>query len=342
MEKVGAHYVVTDRDHRLRTEMEMMIENVAKKRDPDRPYGADNRLEGTAIAIVSGSGAGKTSAMLHYLKDNPFFPHYRDPLGGCQLISIGVKAPCTLRQLGMSTLRAAGYPSSREMLENQAWPQAHFQVRDQDILFLHYEEAQRIIQQKNVGERRKIVETLAGLMTDLDWPLYLILSGLPQISDLFQDDFLGDPATQSQAERDAHVTLKRRTRFVDFLPIDPKADRKILDEGLKQYEKLAGVSLKVVKEVEARGRLCHAGARQFGLFYQLTVMAIDACVRAGRKVVTIEDFADAYAGRVLEPVELNPFIGDHWESIDTRLIQHKPERDDDEGAGKPDRRRTDA
>jgi hypothetical protein len=339
MEKVKAHHVSTDRDAHLKTEMEMTLENVVKRRDPSRPYGADNRLEGTAIAIISESGAGKTTAMLNYLRNNPFFPNYANPDGGCQLITVGVKAPCTLRQLGMATLRSAGYASTREYSESEAWPQAHFLVAEQAILFLHYEEGQRIIKQQNVVERKKIVETLAGLMTDQVWPLYLILSGLPAMKDLFQDSFLGH--TKPASEIDAHVTLKRRTRFVEFLPIDAKTDRKMLDEGLRQYEKIAGVSLKIVKEAEARARLSHAAARQLGLFFELTVLAIDACVRAGRKAVTLDDFADAYAGRVIETVELNPFVVDHWESIDTRIIQRGPEPDEDETVpGKPERRRS--
>jgi hypothetical protein len=341
IEKLRAHHVTTQRDQRLKTEMEMMIENAAQRRDPSRPYGANNRWEGTAVAIIGESGAGKTSAMHHYLKDNPFFPNYGIADGGCPLITVGVKAPCVLRQLGMATLRAAGYPSMRELLENEAWPQAHFQMEEQLVLFLHYEEVQRVIQQKNKTERKKIVETLAGLMTDPVWPLHLILSGLTEMTALFEQN-PEEMADDKSAKRDGHVTLKRRTRFVEFLPIDLKAERKDLDKALKQYEKMAGVSLAVTSETEMRARVCHAAARQLGLFFQLTVSAIDVCLRARRKVVTIDDYADAYAARTREPVELNPFIGDHWESIDTSIIQRRLEEDEDGVAGKPERRRSDS
>ncbi len=343
VERLRAHYVPTDRDERLKTEIELMIENAVQKVDLDRPYGAGNRHEGTAVAIIGASGAGKTKAMRRYLMNNVFFPDYGDPDAASQWITVGVKAPCTLRQLGMATLRAAGYGSLRQWRENEAWPQAHFMIAEQDILFLHYEEAQRIIRQKNVDVRQQIVETLAGLMTDPVWPLHLILSGLPEMHRLFQDDFLASrkARTEDDAGLVAHATLKRRTRFVDFLPIDLKADRKDLDDGLKSYEKLAHVSLSAVKNAEPRARLNHAAARQLGLFFELTVLAIDICVRAGRKVVTLDDYADAYAARTREPIELNPFIVDHWETIDTSKIQRRPEQDDDDApAGKPERRRS--
>lgn len=341
LERLRAHYVATQRDERLKTEIELMIENVAQRRDPTRPYGGSNRREGTAVAIIGDSGAGKTTAMLNYLRNNPFFPHYGDPRGGCPLITVGVKAPCILRQLGTATLRGAGYPLSRELRENEAWALVHFQLAEQLLLFVHYEEAQRIIKQKNDNERKKIIETLAGLMTDPNWPLHLIISGLPELKALFQENLLLDEPKEPN-QPDAHATLRRRTRFVEFLPVDLKADRKEIAQALKIYEKLAGVSLTLARDPEMQARLCHAGARQMGLFFELTVFAIDVCLRAGRKAVILDDYADAYAARTLEPIELNPFAVDHWAMLDTRIIQRKT--DDDEDDAKPvkaERRRSD-
>jgi hypothetical protein len=327
MEKLWAHYVVSERDEQLAAEIQRMIESAMLRRDPSRPHGADNRREGSALVIVGASGSGKTKAMEHYLKDNPYFPNHGDPDGGCPLITVQVKAPTTLRQLSMSTLYAAGYLGKPLKQESEAWAQVRWQIEFQSIVFGHYEEAQRIIKQKNRIERGKIVETLAGLLTDTGWPISLILSGLAQIKKLFQDDFLDHPDPD---EREAHITLKRRTRFVVFPPIHPKHDRKDLDKGVDDYRKLAGVSLDIAKEPEMRERICHAAARQLGLYFELTVLAIDACVRSGRKVVTLEDYADAYASMTTQPVELNVFENDHWRDIDTRIIQHRPDSDDED------------
>lgn len=326
-EKLKAHYVTTERDQRLKNEMDMMIETAAEKQDLERDVGEDNRGEGTAIAVIAESGAGKTRAMRHYLKNNRFFPNYGVAFGGCPLITVGVKAPCNLRNLGMATLRAAGYLSRTEKRQNEAWPMAQFQIQDQQILFVNYEEAQRIIQQANSRERREVVETLAGLMTDPVWSLHLILSGLPELEDLFDQDFLENP---TPAQRKAHMTLRRRTRFVPFPPLDLKADRRDIDRGIKEYEKLGGVSLVLLKEPEMRGRLHHAAAQQHGLFWELIVSAIDNCVRSDGKAVSKDDFADGYAAKTLEPIELNPFAVDHWETIDTSVIQHRIEDEDDQ------------
>ena len=330
MERLFALYVVTERDERLAAEILLMIENIARKRDPRLLYGTGNRREGTAVAIIADSGAGKTSAMRHYLKDHPMFPGYGDPDGGCQLITVGAKAPCTLRTLGTATLHAAGYRTRRKLQESEAWPQAHFQIMDQCILMIHFEEMQRVIQQKSKDERKKIVETLAGLMTDPVWPLHLIVSGLPALKALFEEHF---------PNLDAQDTLRRRTRFVEFAPIDFKADRTDIERALKQYEKIAGISLAEARDPQTGARLCHAAARQLGLVFELTVLAIDVCLRAGRKAVSRNDYGDAYAARTLEPYDLNPFAVEHWASIDTSIIQKTPEQENEIKKGKPDRRR---
>lgn len=337
-ERLKAHYVTTERDERLKAEMEMMIENAVQRQDLSRDVGDDNRGEGTAIAVIAESGAGKTRAMRHYLAGSRFFAGYGDREGGCPLITVGVKAPCNLRNLGMATLRAAGYLSRSEKRQNEAWPMAQFQIQDQQILFVNYEEAQRIIQQANSSERRQVVETLAGLMTDPVWSLHLILSGLPEFADLFDREFLGENPTEAQ--RKAHMTLQRRTRFVRFAALDLKADRKDIDRGIKEYEKLGRVSLALLKEPEMRARLHHAGAQQHGLFWELTVSAIDSCVRSGRDAVSKDDYSDSYAARTLEPIELNPFEVDHWETIDTNVIQRrlKGEDEDAEAKGKGGRK----
>ena len=58
---------------------------------------------------------------------------------------------------------------------------------------------------------------------------------------------------------------------------------------------------------------------------------------------TRDDYADAYAAKTLEPIGLNLFESEHWETIDTSIIQRKPDDDEDreQPADKPERRRSD-
>jgi hypothetical protein len=307
--RLKAMHVETSRDEELRFELKVITDNIVQPRDPDLPPGADNMREGTSLLIVGETGAGKTKAIRHALKNHPAFPGYGVRDSGCQLISISVPSPFTLRTLGMALLRGAGYRTSREYPQNIAWSRARFQLSGTAILVVHIEDIQDVLQ-SNAKEIKQVLNSLKGLMTDLGWPpLHLIFTGLPEIADVLKFDY----------------QVPRRSGFIHFKPIDADADFKMIKEAAAKYGKVAGVSVAALNSHELVGRLCHAAHAQLGLVFELLVLALEICLRAKRKVLTQEDFADAYARRTLEPIELNPFVGDNWAEIDTSIIQKKPE-----------------
>jgi hypothetical protein len=146
-------------------------------------------------------------------------------------------------------------------------------------------------------------------MTDLGWPpLHLILTALPEVTDVLDLDY----------------QVPRRSGFIKFKPVDAGADFKMIKAAAAKYGKVAAISVGVLNSREMVGRLCHAAHDQLGLVFELLVLALEVCLKAARKVLTQDDFADAYSRRTLEPVDLNPFYGDDWLSIDTSIIQKKP------------------
>jgi Bacterial TniB protein len=302
-------YVETDRDKELKYELQVIIDNIKLPRDQDRPPSADNMREGISLLIVGDSGAGKTRAFRHLMKTHAAFPGYGIADSGCKLISISAPSPLILRTLGMALLRGAGYLTRREFRENEAWSRARFQIRDRGILIIHIEDIQDLLGQKDEKQIRKVMATLKGLMTDLGWPpLHLIFTALPEVTSVLKFD----------------RQVPRRSGFIEFKPVDPQADFQMIKTAAAKYGKVAGISVAVLNSREMVGRLCHGACYQLGLVFELLVLALEVCLRAGRKVLTQEDFADAYSRRTLEPVDLNPFYGDDWLSIDTSIIKKKP------------------
>ena len=147
-------------------------------------------------------------------------------------------------------------------------------------------------------------------MTDLGWPpLHLILTALPEITEVLELD----------------RQVPRRGGFIEFKPVDAQADFQMIKTAAAKYGKVAGISVAVLNSREMVGRLCHGACYQLGLVFELLVLAIEVCLKAGRKVLTQDDFADAYSRRTLEPVDLNPFYAEDWASIDTSIIKKQPE-----------------
>lgn len=308
--RLKAMYVETDRDEEIRFELRQMVDNIIRPRDPDRPPSAANMREGTCLFIVGEPGAGKTTALRHCLKEHPSFPGYGDPDSGCQLISISAPSPFIMRTLGMALLRGAGYRTKREFRENEAWTRARFQLSESMILVVHIEDIQDLLQQKDPKEIKKVLAALKIMMTDLDSPpLHLIFTALSDVVSVLELDF----------------QVPRRAAFVELKPVDPAADFGMIKSAASEYGKVAKISVRVMSSREIVGRLCHAARYQLGLVFELLVLAIEVCLKDGRKLLTKEDFADAYSRRTLEPLELNPFFVDDWISIDTSIIQRNPE-----------------
>jgi hypothetical protein len=308
--RLKAMYVETGRDEEMQFELQQMIDNIRMLRDPDLPPSAENMREGTSLLIVGESGAGKTRAFRHLMKNNAaYFPGYGIQGSGCQLISISAPSPLILRTLGMALLRAV-YPTKREFRENEAWSRARFQMREKAVLIVHIEDIQDLLQQKDEQKITTVTATLKGLMTDLGWPpLHLIFTALPEVTDVLGFD----------------RQVPRRSGFIEFKQVNAQADFQMIKTAAAQYGKVAGISVAVLASREVVGRLCHAACHQLGLVFELLVLALEVCLRDGRKVLTQNDFADAYARRTLEPVDLNPFYAEDWASIDTSIIKKRPE-----------------
>lgn len=315
MERIGGIYVESFRDLQLAAELTLLIENAALRRNDTKPRGPDNRLEGVGFAVLADSRSGKSAAIDHLIRTHPIFHDFGEPT--CLLVSVTAPAPCVLQRLAMQIIRSSGYRIERELKENVAWSMARDQLFVQNRLFLSLGEIQRVLHIQGDEQRKKVVETLVGLMTEGPWPpLQVIFSGLPSMIPVFE--------SQEQ--------LAKRTRWVTLERIDPKQDYNDIRKGIRAYEK-AGVSLTQVADRDTVARISHAANYRWGLFWELLRGGIDVCVRSDRRAVTLEDLSDNFAGRTTEPVRLNVFHVDDWLSIDPTAIRFKGDEHKDE----PDR-----
>jgi hypothetical protein len=161
-------------------------------------------------------------------------------------------------------------------------------------------------------------------MTSFDWPLQLILSGLPELIPF------------SQADRQ----VRRRLKYIHLRPVSAE-DNDLIDVAIRDYAKAAGLTFGVRAGDELVDRLTHTAHNAMGLAFELLLEAIEIALRGGRKALRLVEFADVYAARTLQAADQNPFISDEWSGIDTSLIRPKSEdmtpediEEDDEDHGR--------
>jgi len=328
IEGAKALYVESDRDDNFGGRLlKRLTFNATLRRDPSLPHAANNRAEGKGIMVVGPSGSGKSRLMQRTFKNHAAFPNYGVDGAWCPLISVSAPSPCNLLQLAIRILIRLGYPISRGIKENGAWLRVREQLELQRILFLHIDDLQHVLHQLSDEEVQKVRDTLKDLMTSMDWPVQLILSGLPDLLPFVRKD----------------RQLRRRLRFMYLSQLTARDHAEFLDEAIKEYASTAKLELAVKPEDMLVGRLLHAGQYEFGITLEILGDAIEAAFERDGKTLIIKDFAEAFASRNLLPDDQNPFTAYAWDALDTSLLRAKgldpDEDDDDDSKSTPKRRR---
>ena len=305
MARVLASYVATDRDKRLEKELNRLIDAMLLAESAIGKRRVGRLREGRTLAVVGESGVGKTRALERLFHTREEFTGFGDPLSDCLLISVTAPSPCTLRLLGMSVLSALGYETDRELRENVVWDMVHRYLRMRGIRFLYIDEIHHVLQSKNPVEIGKVRDTLKGLMQDREWPVWLILSGLPSVATILGAD----------------EQVRRRTRYVPFGSLSLQRDARRVRGMIEEFGSgKAGLAVKEVADDEFVARLLHASIGRLGIVVEFIQDAIREALLAGADALVREHFAEAYEARSgCRPSENVFTTTDDWSLIDPRV-----------------------
>lgn len=302
MAGVLSAYVTTPRDALLAKELDNLIDGFlsaqeAAEQDASRQVG---RLrEGRALTVTGASGAGKTRTLERHFFKREEFAGYGDRDSDCILVSVSTPSPCTLRLLGMEVLKALGYETTRKLEENVVWDMVQNHLAVRGVCFLHIDELQHVLQSRNPVEVAKVRDTLKRLMQNKAWPVWLILSGLPEIGNLFAGD----------------EQVWRRSRQIFFENLTLEKDTALVRHLITSYGKdKASLSVASVTTDALIGRLIHAGIGRFGIVIEIIQDAINEALLGEADELRLEHFASAYAARTGCLPEANVFTAanDWW------------------------------
>lgn len=323
MAAVMNHHVKTANDDVLIQEKDRMMDSLLLERglQPGAPPPPGMVRGGRALLVTGPAGAGKSSAILNLLNGSPEFEGFGVDGAYCPIVSLNAPSPLTLRQLGNAILRAVSYPAKRQLSESEVWPVVHEQLRANGICFVHIDEMQHTDEITSEGEFQKIENTLKEMMQQKDWPVWLILSGLPELKAFFAAD----------------PSMRRRVRVAELgslsFPDDADAVRKIVGEFLDLCPGLTAETLLADTPPgdEFVARLIHASMNQFGILAEFVQDGIREALEFGDGELDAGHFADVYAARTGSPDEANVFLAPRWEAIDVASAMLEDEVDD-EGA----------
>jgi Cdc6-like AAA superfamily ATPase len=300
-----------------------MIENAAAEL-----YGKASKRR--ALFVIGESGSGKTTAIEKHISSRPQFkPRLtKDGEWVRPMISFEAPKPLTLKGLARTGISKLGYEVRRknmtEMELFELWKQ---QLKEHSVLFMHIDEMQHVIRGNTPEEIQNVSDVIKSLLQISDWPLHIILSGVPTLAQFL--DRKGEKDLQLK-NRSTIIELKKMT-----FPHDVKTMKAIMVNIIGEQ---AGLKYRGVSEAQFIHRQIHASQGAFGSMIQMIRSACEQAIRNDDDTVTPEHFAAAYSMfSGCRPAQ-NIFLEDNWQAImpENSLTEILPQEADED---KPKRRR---
>ncbi len=259
------------------------------------------------IVLVGQSGSGKTTAMRELVRQTQDLILSNPEEEICEFIGLQVPSPATMKFVGAATLHALGYPYSRDQSGPVVWGLVKRQLQQRRTLFLHLDEAQDLARHQTDKEYQAVVNTLKSLMENSQWPVGLILTGMPDLKNIINQD----------AQLARRVYPIEIDRLNEFRHVDP------VIELLRSYARRAKLQLSDSLTTENFAqRLMHAADYEFGLLAELTVQSITEALSGNEQCAVLETshFADVFHARSAAIDGLNPFIAEDFTRIRSRDV----------------------
>ncbi|OSP54461.1 ATP-binding protein [Pseudoruegeria sp. SK021] len=268
--------------------------------------------ETRGIALIGASGSGKSTAIARLLRTSPKLVLANTESHRCDVISLTVPSPATLKSLGRAIAEALGRPLKHEKTADTTWELVRAFLKERRVLFLHLDEAQDISRHQTPKEMQAIVNTLKSLMQHKEWPVGLLLSGMPGLRDLLNHD----------------PQLSRRVYPVELPRLSPVGDTEAVKEMIRFYADEANLDCAENRDYsDLAARLIHAADREFGLAIEMTIDSVEEALRAGCTQIDNGHFTAAFARRSGCIPGLNPFIAEDFERINVRKLLDRGEEE---------------
>ena len=321
--KLSASYFGRPADERLRRHFDAFLEERARfvQAGPSE----DVKREAQLIVATGETGAGKSRALRRLLLGTPrLAPSEDGRVRPC--VRLSVRAPATLKSVGLELSKVLGYPLSPETRENVVWAKVieHLASAGTEVLVL--EEFQNASSRANKDEAVRLRDTIKSLLID-EHPVILVLSGLPEIVDFVRFD----------------GQVRRRARFTAFETLDVE-DAPFVTEAIASLARDADLALDdKAFRTNVVPRLVHAACGQLGNAVEMAIEAVLCALRprvpvhdaegeevdeadgAPRESLTVGDFASMFEERTDNMPFANPFLAKDWHLIDpTQVGVHLP------------------
>ncbi|TBF35231.1 hypothetical protein ELG88_08385 [Rhizobium leguminosarum] len=257
LSELKAIHIATEKDDVLDKELEVILAHII----------SGNATEGFAILLSGKSGAGKSTILEKRLDDNPAFAPIKDEFGNELRLCLRLKTPasCSVKSLGKAILRATGYHLDRDRNEDYIWAKVTERLQKMQTRIIVLDEFQHVVNTPPSKGYLHLSDTIKNLMQVPGWPVWLILSGVPDI-----ERFL---------DRDPNGQMDRRAPVIAIGNLeDDEFDRERVKQIIHVLAETCKCEIAFPIEAEFVRRLMHGGLFRLGTTIQLIKNALVCCM----------------------------------------------------------------
>lgn len=298
----------------LQNLLQRQLEQFAVRANNVEPWRAGNRQSVRALVITGNSRVGKTDAVTQAFSNLEPVTTVDGRLIEPKTDLIFAPTIFTQAALAREVLRGLGYPATRKMTSDMAWPKVDERLAPSQFTHLAVDEAQYALAPSSVGrasfqnERIKIQGAFSRLLDHPIWPLPLVLIGLPVLREEYAHaDF---------------TFMRERSDFleIDIMGIDSRREHGRLQRGIRALCELAEIGWDLHEGDQLFERLIHASSQARGIAIYLAKEAVIDAVRSGQQNLLIANFRDVYARKTGADAGDNPFASPEWANIDPKQL----------------------
>ncbi|WP_298837719.1 TniB family NTP-binding protein [uncultured Roseobacter sp.] len=299
MKMLRNHHVVTERDRDFEALLVDLLEVDEHGQLTHEPIRVTAGTETHGIALIEGSGGGKTTAILKVLQGCE--PLQNNPeTGAPRYLHVKVESPATLRSLGSQVLRKLGVDTVSDRAKvYDIWAMVRHRLAVMGISVLWLDEAHDMFKSATSLETDNMFKMLKSLMQG-DHPVILVLSGTERLDWITSFD--------AQVNRRFSKLRPQELQFgVDNMP---------LKELIEFYARKAGLEAAIDEDTVVR--LIHGGRHRFGRCVRTLVAAIKCALQDGSNELRQEHFEIAWGREEGCEIVQNVFAAADWQSIELK------------------------
>ncbi|MGR9400151.1 ATP-binding protein [Rhizobium leguminosarum] len=293
--KLWTEYFPLERDGDLQAGLKLLVDSTSTF-----SYGKPDKRR--ILAILGRSGAGKSTAIAKHISSIKEMQPYDDEDGVriYPVLYMELPSPCSPTRIALDGIEALGHHFKGRVTRDAAWKEFERLLKLHKVMFVILDEAQNAIENANKTEISVLGDNFKMLTQRPDWPVRLVLAGVPPLG-----SFLA---------RKQLYTRRTVVRF-DTLDIDANLDMiKSVFETVVVSD--AGLKIGLDANNDFLQRLLHANFCEFGSTVQMIRSAVELPIRDKRAAVELEDFVETYASFSGARRRQNVFLVENWRDLD--------------------------